>query len=82
MDDQIWCVIYWKGLSQLKERLRPYLSSEQMVPIEEVIARLWSFTQQAQQLYGVYEFNDFAWERFLGGHPYLNGDTGINASKE
>lgn len=78
MDDQVLCVVYWKAFSQLKECLRPYASSEQLAPAEEVIERLWSFTQQAEQLYGVYEFTEIFLGKLLGGEVFICGDTGIN----
>ena len=81
MDDQIFCVCYWKALSELKECLRPHASSAQLVPVEKVIVRLCSFTVQAEQLYGVYPHSEHLVEKFLEGKMFINEDTGLNVSK-
>ena len=81
MDDQILCVSYWKALSQLKEDLKPHASSEQLVPVEKVIARLCSFTMQAEQLYGIYPHSGYLVEKFLEGKMFISSDTGLNVPK-
>ena len=78
MDDQVLCVVYWKTFKVLRERLRPYSSSEELAHVEQVIERLGSFTQQAEQLYGIYEFTGFVMGKLLEGEVFIDGDTGIN----
>ena len=80
MDDQIYCVCYWKALSHLRDFLRPHSSPAQLVPVENVIARLCSFTVQAEQLYGVYPHSEYLAEKFLEGKMFINEDTGLNVS--
>ena len=75
--DQVTCVAYRNAFLQLKECLRPYASSEQLAPIEEVVERLQSFTQQAEQLYGVYEFTEILLGKLLGGEVFICGDKVI-----
>ncbi|KAL8792030.1 MAG: hypothetical protein Q9195_005371 [Heterodermia aff. obscurata] len=75
MDDQALCVIYWRALSQLRDCLRPYISSDQSAPVEEVIAELGSFTQQAEQLYGVYPYTEVLLDNVLRGEVFIHGSA-------
>ena len=73
MDDQALCVLYWRALSQLRSDLIHFAREEQLVPIQEVITQLWSFTQQAEQLYGVYPYTDILLGNVLKGQVFIHG---------
>ena len=72
MDDQALCVLYWRALSQLRSDLI-HARGEQLAPIEDVITQLRSFTQQAEQLYGVYPYTDILLGNVLKGQVFIHG---------
>ena len=69
--DQVRCVVFWRALSEREDFVCHLTRPNQLAPIEEVIAHLLRFKQQAEQLYGVYPDTEMNLKRVLGGEVYM-----------